>query len=68
MSEEDQILLEVRELMGWTKRYAELWYTLPNSNFGNVSPKQMVDVGRAHKVFQFISAAREENFPPKDSK
>tara|TARA_R110002126_G_scaffold36851_1_gene111735 strand:+ start:3864 stop:4346 length:483 start_codon:yes stop_codon:yes gene_type:complete len=40
-----------------------LWFKTPNPNLGNVSPNQMIDMGRGHKVQQFIETAIELNTP-----
>lgn len=62
----DEIVRQVAELMGWTREKAELWYRTDNPHFGGCSPERMVEMGRGHKVQQFVDAAREMNHPPKN--
>jgi len=38
-----------------------LWLSSPNPHLGNATPNHMFDIGRAHKVYEFVRAAREEN-------
>ena len=36
-----------------------LWYSLVNPNFGYISPSNLISLGRAHKVRQFVQAKTE---------
>jgi hypothetical protein len=38
-----------------------LWFRLPNPALGNVAPRDMIRVGRAHKLLRFIETALDEN-------
>lgn len=57
---ETDILYRVQKLMDWDSGKAQLWYMTPNPFFGEVSPKTMVEIGRGHKVIQFIAGREEE--------
>ena len=38
-----------------------LWFKIPNPLLGNVAPRDMIRVGRFHKLFRFILQALQEN-------
>lgn len=38
-----------------------LWFQLPNPLLGNMSPREMIRVGRFNKLFKFIQTALSEN-------
>lgn len=38
-----------------------LWFQVPNPLLGNMSPKDMIRVGRFKKLFKFIQTALDEN-------
>ena len=37
------------------------WFQTPNPLLGNISPKQMIVLGRFNKLFEFIKTALDEN-------
>lgn len=43
------------------EKKVELWLSTPNPHFGEISPNHLVEIGRAHKVEQFVKACHEEN-------
>lgn len=43
------------------KQKTILWFRLPNPLLGNVSPRDMIRMGRFKKLFKFIQTALEEN-------
>ncbi len=38
-----------------------LWFKVPNPLLGNIAPRDMIRVGRFHKLFRFIQNALNEN-------
>ena len=51
--------LYVRKLLGTKK--AGLWWRTKNPMFGNISPDELMQMGKANAVYKFIAAAREAN-------
>jgi hypothetical protein len=43
-----------------------LWFTIPNPLLGGVTPRDMIRIGRFHKLYQFIKVALAENIPASD--
>jgi hypothetical protein len=41
-----------------------LWLTTKNPHFGYISPLKLINVGRGHRVLQFIDVAIDENKLP----
>lgn len=39
----------------------KLWLTTKNLNFGNITPLRLMQMGRSHKVLEFIINAIDEN-------
>ena len=39
----------------------KLWLNTPNPNLGEVSPNKMIELGREHKLLQFVQAQIKEN-------
>lgn len=42
-----------------TKEKVYFWLTTKNLNLGDISPLYIINVGRAHRVLEFIKNARE---------
>ena len=42
-----------------------LWFRAPNPLLGNISPREMIRVGRFKKLYSFIMTALAENEPPR---
>jgi hypothetical protein len=42
---------------------ARLWYTTPNPLLGEISPNQMIAIGREEKLNDFIDSSLEGNRP-----
>lgn len=61
--EREEILKAVMEYMCWHREKAMSWYQMKNPYFGYLSPKNLVELGKAKKVWSFISAAKEGAFP-----
>lgn len=40
---------------------AALWFQVPNPHLGNMTPRDMIRVGRFKKLFKFIQTALDEN-------
>lgn len=40
----------------------KMWLTTKNMHLGNTAPLRLMQIGRAHKVLEFINASLEENF------
>jgi hypothetical protein len=38
-----------------------LWFQMPNPLLGNMTPREMIRVGRFHKLLKFIQTALDEN-------
>ena len=41
-----------------------LWFTISNPSLGNISPRDMIRVGRYKKLMSFVQNALNENNPP----
>lgn len=41
-----------------------LWFTIPNPSLGNISPRDMIRIGRYKKLMSFVQNALDENNPP----
>lgn len=54
----NDILYEVKVIMGWNDKACEAWWTTPNMNFGDMSPKQMVDEGSGKHLLEYIKRLR----------
>jgi hypothetical protein len=39
----------------------EMWFQIPNPLLGNLSPSEMIRIGRFKKLYRFIQTALEEN-------
>lgn len=57
--EQKRELFEKVKLHFNDKLKAALWFKTPNPAFGNISPNELIELGRIHKVKQFIDAALE---------
>lgn len=53
------IINRVSKHMSWSPEKVELWLKTPNPFLGNVSPINMVYIGRGYKVLKFIEDAIE---------
>ncbi len=42
-------------------RKTAIWLSCPNLNLGNLSPIQLMQVGRGHRVLEFIIDAEQES-------
>ncbi len=40
-----------------------LWFKVPNPQLGNIAPRDLIRIGRAHRLLQFIQDALSENAP-----
>ena len=63
---EDLVLLTqcadlVKEVMNWDNHKTMLWLVTKNLNLGDVSPINMIQVGRGDRVLQYILSAKGEN-------
>lgn len=38
-----------------------LWFQIPNPLLGNISPREMIRIGRFNKLYRFIQTALDEN-------
>jgi|GEM_PF-2935064 len=38
------------------------WYLTPNPGLGNISPYEMIKIGRGRKLIKFIESALAENY------
>lgn len=54
------MLLLVECLTGWDPPKFLKWASTENPHLGNMTPKQLILSGRAHKVLQFIESKVEE--------
>lgn len=43
-----------------------LWFKTPNPLLGNITPRDMIRIGRFRKLQRFIQNALDENEPPRD--
>jgi len=43
-----------------------LWFRTPNPLLGNITPRDMIRIGRFRKLQRFIQNALDENPPPRD--
>ena len=66
-SEVYERLLEIANLCNLVAEFfprephkVKLWFTTPNPQFGNISPRDMIRFGRYNKLRQFVLDAREE--------
>jgi hypothetical protein len=57
MTEQEQIVSLIQEHMGWSVDKALLWLTTPNPSFGCIEPIYLIQMGRGHKVLDFVKAA-----------
>lgn len=66
--ERAEMLLEtvrlVSEFFKEDVKRTESWFGCRNPNFGGVSPVQLIEIGRLHKVHQFVKNAFEERMYP----
>lgn len=44
-----------------------LWFTVPNPLLGGATPREMIRIGRFHRLYQFIKSALAENMPPTEA-
>lgn len=56
----ENFLIRVTKLLGDEEK-ASIWMREGNHFFGGLSPKQMIQLGKAHKVDSFIKWAEENN-------
>ena len=56
-----EIVSLIQEHMKWSLDEALLWMDTPNPLLGNVSPMEMIEVGRGYKVMKFVKTAIDEN-------
>jgi hypothetical protein len=54
----------VKKHMGWDETQTAKWFSTENPHFGGATPDRLMDMGRGHKVKQFIESAIEESTPP----
>lgn len=54
-----EIISKVHKFFKDAKK-TQTWLTTKNPHFGGISPLYLINVGRAHKVIQFIDAAADE--------
>ena len=67
MSEEDALKSIADGLADFFKKEPHkitLWLMTNNPNFGNIAPCTLIMIGRAHKVVEFIQAAKWLNEKP----
>lgn len=53
----------VAEFFDGDSRKTALWFKLPNPMLGDVSPRDMIRIGRFKRLYNFVIEAREENEP-----
>lgn len=63
MNEELEIINLIQKHMGWELDKAILWMETPNPHFGCVEPMYLIQLGRGHKVLEFVKGAIESNKP-----
>lgn len=51
----------ILELFQYDKDKAMKWWMMPSIHLGNISPYQMVKMGRGAKLMKFIESAMDEN-------
>jgi hypothetical protein len=56
-----RLFARVKALMKWDDAKADLWFNTENPLLGGCTPDHLIQIGRAHKLEQFIKAAEEEN-------
>lgn len=56
MTPTDRILQKIMCLMQWDTEQAGRWLETPNPWFGDMAPKELIRMGRAHKVEAFVDA------------
>ena len=44
-----------------------LWFEIANPMLGNISPRDMIRIGRLNRLLKFVMTAREENAAPPQS-
>jgi hypothetical protein len=44
-----------------------LWFEIANPMLGNISPRNMIRIGRLKRLLKFVMTAREENAAPPHS-
>lgn len=52
---------QVEKFFDFDTEKTYLWFRTKNMNFGNIAPLKLFQIGRGHKVLQFIEDAQEEN-------
>lgn len=55
----NNIFYEVKLKMGWNDRVCEEWWVKPNMNFGDMSPKQMVEEGLGKNLLAYVKRINE---------
>lgn len=61
----DKITLQdkILEFFNGDEAKAYLWFNTKNPGIGNITPNEMIRMGRGHKLEQFIDNCLEENRP-----
>jgi len=63
VSDEEFISRQLADFFKEEPYKAVLWIMVKNPHFGNISPLQLIAMGRIHRVKQFIENAKEGNMP-----
>ena len=60
LSDFKRIYKKIHDHMGWEHQKTELWFRTKNPFLGNATPLELMQIGRAHKLEQFVNACIEE--------
>lgn len=58
-----QAFSEILEFFNGDKDKAIAWYTVKNPALGDISPYEMIKIGKGRKLMQFIRSALAGNMP-----
>jgi hypothetical protein len=54
----------VAEFFAGDEQKVRLWFEIANPMLGNISPRDMIRIGRYKRLLKFVMTAREENAAP----